>query len=443
MSSFSEKTDIKDIENPDSSFYSAIVSIEGESIIAIDVEGNEISSGVAGTDDSRVLTEAINFVPDNANVLISGGVYNLSADTLFYLDDGDTNPFWVCIPILEGKNVHIFGYGAGITVLKLKPKQFYIDHPVAMILNRASGIVNPGFTAFTVANMTLDGSRDDQAQWYKDGASLILTGSTRSGGKYYNLEFRNSYGTGLYLGNNGGGSESHSSITNVVARNCSLEGILLDTAQDTVVSDCLFEYCKTGLTVHGNNDYQTRSKDRIVVKDLSCIASPLTIWCINDLEMSSVNMDCIASPNSYGLLIHSSIGIHIQESIFKSDRNKANSYGGASYIDAGVDGPTAVTLENCVLDGYYALHLLGSATANVHGGALNASYACAYLRDIEPSTAIATLTGTVFIPARHTIDCAPGTTINLLYCYSSSVGSMILEGKLNNRGSHGFGFPNV
>jgi len=440
MTSFSEKSDIKSIDNI---IYSAIISIDGNSIIATDVEGNVIASGVAGTDDSRVLTEAIASVPDNGNVLISSGVYNLSADTLFYLDEGDKNPFWICIPILEGKNVHLFGNGVGVTVLKLKPNQFYRDHPVAMILNRATGSVNPGFTAFTVANMTLDGNRDDQAQWYKDGASLILTGSVRSGGKYYNLELRNSYGTGLYLGNNGGGSESHSSITNVVARNCSLEGILLDTVQDTVVSNSVFEYCRTGLTVHGNNDYQTRSKDRIVVKDLSCIASPLTIWCINDLEMSSVNMDCTASPNAYGLLIHSSIGIHIKGSIFKSDRKKANSYGGASYIDADIDGPTAAILENCVLDGYYALHLLGSATATLYGGALNASYACAYLRGIEPSTATATLIGTVFIPARHTIDCAAGTTINLRYCYSSSIGSMILEGKLNSQGSYGFGFPNV
>ena len=438
MNSLSENSDIKILDNI---IYSAIVSIEGNSIIARNVEGNEISSGVAGTDDSRVLTEAINSVPDNGNVLISAGIYNLSADTLFYLDDGETNPFWICIPILEGKNVHIFGYGMGITVLKLKPKQFQVDHPVAMILNRSSGPVNLGFTAFTVANMTLDGNRDDQGQWYKDGASLILTGSIRSGGKYYNLEFRNSYGTGLYLGNNGGGSESHSSITNVVARNCSLEGILLDTVQDTVISDCLFEYCKTGLTVHGNNDYQTRTKDRIVVKDLSCIASPLTIWCINDLEMSSVNMDCTLSPNAYGLLIHSSIGIHIKESFFKSDRKKASSYGGASYIDADNDGPTAATLDNCVLDGYYALHVLGSATATIHGGALNASYACAFIRGIDPSTAIATLIGTVFIPERHTVDCAPGTRINLIYCYSSKIGSMILEGTLNNQGSYGFGFP--
>jgi len=440
MGAFSEKSGAENLNNI---IYSAIVSIQGNKIVAKDVEGHEITSGVAGTDDSRVLTEAIDSVPNNGNVLISSGEYKLSADTLFYLDDGDTNPFWVCIPILEGKNVHIFGYGAGITVLKLKPNQFYLDHPVAMILNRATGSVDPGFTAFTVANMTLDGNRDDQGQWYKDGASLILTGSARSGGKYYNLEFRNSYGTGLYLGNNGGGSESHSSITNVVARNCSLEGILLDTAQHTVVSDCVFEYCKTGLTVHGNNDYQTRSKDHIVIKNLSCIASPLTVWCINDLEMSGVNMDCIASPNAYGLLIHSSTGIHIKESIFKSDRKKASSYGGASYIDADSDGPTAITLENCILDGFYALHVLGSATATMRGGALNASYACAYLRDIEPSTASATLIGTVFIPARHTIDCAPGTTLNLLYCYSSAIGSMILEGKLNNQGSHGFGFPNV
>lgn len=435
MSLLSEKSDIKNI------IYSAIVSIDGESITAKDADGNVVSSGVAGTDDSRVITEAVSSIPNDGNLFISTGVYKLIADTLFYLDGESSNPFWVCIPIIGDKNVHLFGAGIGKTVLKLKSNQFYVDHPVAMILCRAIGPVNLGFTAFTVANMTLDGNNVDQGQWYKDGASLILTGSIRSGGRYFNLELINSFGTGLYLGNNGGGSESDSSITNVVARNCYLEGILLDTVKNTMVCDCVFEYCKTGLTVHGNIDYQTREKDGIVVKNISCLTSSLTIWCINDLEMSNVNVDCIASPNAYGLLIHSSIGIHVKESLFKSDRKKASSYGGASYIDAGIDGPTSVNLDNCILDGYYALHVLGYATVTVHGGALNASYACAYLRDIEPSSSIATLIGTVFIPTKHTIDCAQGTTINLIYCYSSSSGSMILEGKLNNQGSHGFGFP--
>lgn len=430
-----------DKNNLDNILYSATVSIDGLSIIALDGDSNVISSGVAGTDDSRVITEAISSVPNEGNVFISAGVYSLIADTLFYLDGESDNPFWVCIPILGDKNVHIYGAGVGATVLKLKPNQFYLDHPVAMILCRAIGPVKPGFTAFTFANMTIDGNRADQGQWYKDGASLILTGSIRSGGKYFNLELRESFGSGLYLGNNGGGSESDSSITNIIARNCSLEGILLDTVHDTIISDCVFENCKTGLTVHGNSDYQTREKDRIVAKDLSIVASSLTIWCINDLEMSNINMDCTASPNAYGLLIHSSIGVNIKDSFFKSDRKKPNSYGGASYIDADIDGPTAARLDNCILDGFYALHALGSATVTLHGGALNASYACAYLRGIDPSTATATLIGTVFIPARHTVDCAPGTTINLIYCYSSAVGSMILEGKLNNQGSYGFGLP--
>lgn len=430
----------KNDQNSKSIIYSAIISLEGDTIIARDVENNVISSGVAGTDDSRVLSEGINFVPNEGNVLISAGVYNLTADTMFYLDADSQNPFWVCIPIIGGKNIHIFGAGMGPTVLRLMPNQFDVDHPVAMILIRSEGL-EPGFTSFTMANMTLDGNRNEQAQWYKDGASLILTGSTRSGGRYYNLELKDSFGSGLYLGNNGGGSESHSSITNIVARNCSLEGILLDTAHETIVSDCVFENCKTGLTVHGNNDYQTREKDHIVVRDISFIASPLTIWCINDLAMSNVNMDCTESLNAYGLLIHSSIGVNIKDSFFKSDRKKASSYGGASYIDAGIDGPTAARLDNCILDGFYALHALGSASVTLNGGALNASYACAYIRGIDPSTAIATLIGTVFIPARHTVDCAPGTTINLIYCYSSAVGSMILEGKLNNQGSYGFGLP--
>ena len=67
MSSLSEGSDIKNLNDI---VYHVIVSIEGGSIIAKDVGGNVISSGVAGIDDSRVITEAITFVPDNGNVLI-------------------------------------------------------------------------------------------------------------------------------------------------------------------------------------------------------------------------------------------------------------------------------------------------------------------------------------------------------------------------------------
>ncbi|MFZ2834344.1 MAG: hypothetical protein WAZ20_10625, partial [Methanothrix sp.] len=62
MGSFSEKSGAEDLNNI---IYSAIVSIQGNKIVAKDVEGHEITSGVAGTDDSRVLTEAIDSVPNN------------------------------------------------------------------------------------------------------------------------------------------------------------------------------------------------------------------------------------------------------------------------------------------------------------------------------------------------------------------------------------------
>ena len=55
-----------------------------------------------------------------------------------------------------------------------------------MILCRETDIADPGFTAFTLADMTLDGNKANQTKWYYDGAGLILTGSTRSGGRYYN-----------------------------------------------------------------------------------------------------------------------------------------------------------------------------------------------------------------------------------------------------------------
>ena len=65
-----------DKKNLDNILYSATVSIDGLSIIARDGDSNVISSGVAGTDDSRVITEAISSVPDEGNVFISSTCTN-------------------------------------------------------------------------------------------------------------------------------------------------------------------------------------------------------------------------------------------------------------------------------------------------------------------------------------------------------------------------------
>lgn len=103
--------------------------IDGQEIVAVSGD-QEVARG---QDASPITTAAIQAAPDKGDVLISAGLYELSADTLFYLDPGEKNPFWTCIAT-HGKNIHIRGEGVGKTVLRLKPNQHYPDHPVATIL---------------------------------------------------------------------------------------------------------------------------------------------------------------------------------------------------------------------------------------------------------------------------------------------------------------------
>ena len=185
------------------------VCINGQDIIAM-AGDREIARG---HDASAIITDAIRATPDKGDVLISAGLYDLSADTLFYLDPGEKNPFWVCIATY-GKNIHIRGEGPGKTVLRLKPKQHYPDHPVAMVLAGPESVFEYGHTDFVLEGITFDGNRAKQKAYLKDGAGCVLMRGDRDHGLYRNLEFLNSHGTGLYLGNNGSGSEDLASVYN-------------------------------------------------------------------------------------------------------------------------------------------------------------------------------------------------------------------------------------
>ncbi len=82
-----------------------------------------------------------------------------------------------------------------------------------------------------LANMTLDGNKDKQAPFWYDGAGLILTGGERTGGKFFNLELRNSPNTGLYLGNNGSGWEAYAYLDNIYSHDNRQAGIVFDNGE--------------------------------------------------------------------------------------------------------------------------------------------------------------------------------------------------------------------
>lgn len=365
-----------------------------------------------GVDDAEIVKAAVEAVPPNGSIFIGAGTYDLEANNEFALNPDGSNPFWCCIPVLEGKNIHIQGAGIGASILRLKPGQHYEEHPVAMILSRAAGPLKPGFNAFTISDMTLDGNRDSQKKWYKDGASLILTGSTRSGGRYQNLELINSFGSGLYLGNNGSGPESKAIVQNIAARNCESEGLILDTANRSIVSNCIFESCKAGLKIYGNDDYLSREKDGLVVSNITS-DSPIEVWYVNDLLMSNVNMDVSKCQNAYGLVIHDSI-VHINNSKFVSDREKPSSLGGASYIT----GKSMAWLNSCYFDGFYALHALGEAWVSAQNCFLAASGACIYEKDLEEVKCTVRIASSFYQPGHHarTKEFAKGASLREYNC---------------------------
>ena len=155
--------------------YDVVVYQSSTTIYAVEADTTLVDSGTVGTDDTDVINAAIAACPQNGTLFIDSGTYTLDADTVFYLNGGTSNPYWVCLPILDGKNIHIFGAGIDSTILKLANSQHDTNHPVAMILCRETDIADPGFTAFTLADMTLDGNKANQTAWYYDGAGLILT----------------------------------------------------------------------------------------------------------------------------------------------------------------------------------------------------------------------------------------------------------------------------
>jgi hypothetical protein len=438
--------------------YDVIVYQSGTSIYAVEADTTLVDNGTVGTDDTDVINAAIAACPQNGTLFIDSGTYTLKADTVFYLNGGTSNPYWVCLPILDGKNIHIFGAGIDSTILKLANSQHDTNHPVVMILCRETDIADPGFTAFTLADMTLDGNKANQTKWYYDGAGLILTGSTRSGGRYYNLKLKNSHNTGIYLGNNGSGVESNSFIHNIYVENPYAEGIFLDSAQQVIVSDCTCigdningkSGYQVGLYVNGNTDYQTRSKDHILINNINCIGSSVKFWCINDCVASNIIMDTEDCAAEYGCLIHSCTGLHIHNSIFRSDRTTASSYGGATYIDSNsygnTDGPTDCYFYNCEFDGYYGIHTLGAAITTIEGGIIRGANTCIYSKDMtEATTAITTVIGTILVPTSVLVNVYTGATVNLYNCVNSvaATGSIIENGTLNTYLCNGYNIDEI
>ncbi len=220
------------------SVYDVTISKSGNTATAKNSAGGTISSGA---DYTAVIRSAIAATPDNGSLYIGAGTYDgLRADQNVPINNvlsGSEAHYYTALP-LRGKNIHIYGAGMGQTVLKLGDNQYYSGHQALIIF--ASNGLGLGYSAFTLANITLDGNKDRQSPFWYDGAGLILTGGERTGGKFFNLELRNSPNTGLYLGNNGSGWEAYAYLDNIYSHDNRQAGLVFDNGEKISASRLKF-----------------------------------------------------------------------------------------------------------------------------------------------------------------------------------------------------------
>ena len=339
-----------------------------------------VSSDAAG-----LFKAAINATPDGGSLHIGAGHYNLSAPYSFALNPDGSNIFYSAIQILD-KDMHITGDGMGETIIQLLPGQRSPSRHVAMMLIRATKAYDPGYDEFSVHDLTLDGNRAEQIDDEPhDGEALILSGSTRHNGEYYNLKLINSHGSGVYSGNNGAGPESDAVFHHIFAQNCGAEGIILDTCHNCTVTDSEAWQCREGVVLYGNDDWQTRIRDNVNASRFKT-DSQVTVWQVNDFTLSDINMDCTQTTGSYGLMIRDGTGL-VENSVLVSSKTREDSTGGATYIIEG----SQVRFESCTLEGWFGIHAIGRSYVEARNCSLTAPGGCFAMTDLAPvqSTIIA------------------------------------------------------
>ncbi|MFA5457274.1 MAG: hypothetical protein WC261_06555 [Synergistaceae bacterium] len=256
-----------------------------------------------------------------------------------------------------------------------------------MMLIRGTRGYDPGYESFTVQDLTLDGNRAEQTDGQPhDGEGLILVGSERTNGLYYRLGLKNSWGSGIYLGNNGAGdSGTNEIVSQVVAQNCGAEGIILDTCHNSTVIDSEGWKCREGLVLYGNDDYKARSPDNVSASRFQT-DSQVTVWQVNDFTLSDIEMDCTDTTGSYGLMIRDGTGT-VKYSVLVSSKTREDSTGGATYIIEG----SKVLFEDCLLEGWFGFHAIGRSCVEARNCKITAPGGCFCTTDPAPvqSTIIA------------------------------------------------------
>ena len=357
-----------------------------DNFIITEAAGEPIAALPVSSDAADLFKAAVDAVPDGGSLHIGAGHYNLSAPYSFALNPDGSNIFYSAIQILD-KDMVMSGDGMDETVLQLLPGQRSPSRHVAMVIIRGTRGYDPGYEDFTVTGLTLDGNRAEQIDGQPhDGEGLILVGSERTNGKYHGLGLENSWGSGIYLGNNGAGdSGTNEIVSQVVAQNCGAEGIILDTCQNITVIDCAAWQCREGFVLYGNDDWQTRSPDNVSI-DFCSTDSQVTVWQVNDFTLSNIEMDCTDTTGSYGLMIRDGTGT-VKYSVLVSSKTREDSTGGATYILEGSD----VLFDKCILGGWFGIHAIGRSYVEARNCKITAPGGCFCTTDLAPvqSTIIA------------------------------------------------------
>src|SRR5574344_638494 len=370
------------VPEPSPNTYDVDVRVVG-STVQVKAGSRVLAIVPVGSDMSWVFKSAVDAVPPNGTLGVGPGTFEMSAPYQFALNANNSNIFWSALPIID-KSFHIYGAGVGKTVLKLKAGQRNDGRHVAMMLVRGSGPMGRGYSGFTVSNLTIDGNRNNQAvsSTCYDGEALVLVGSERTGGYFYNLELRYSCGAGLYLGNNGSGPCANERVQNVSVVDCVGQGIMLDTNKDSKVVGCRAVRCGEGLVLNGNDDFMTRAND-VVSVDGFVTDSQVTVWQVNDFVINNFDMDCRAARQSYGFVVRDGCGA-INNSKLVNDVGKTNSMGGATYVY----GDSKLLIRKCELEGWFGVHAIGKASVEIEGSTLKAPGGCYAMTDVDPVESI-------------------------------------------------------
>ena len=366
--------------------YDVIIRQQGSFITLDSAKDGAIALISNESDAVELFKKAIDAVPDGGSLHIGRGHYVLSAPYAFPLNPDGSNIFYSALLVLD-KDMHISGDGVDETIIQLLPGQRSPSRHVAMMLIRGTRGYDPGYENFTLTGLTLDGNRAAQIDGQPhDGEGLILVGSERKNGKYYQLNLMNSWGSGIYLGNNGAGdSGTNEIVSQVVAYNCGAEGIILDTCHSSVVTDSEAWQCREGVVLYGNDDYKTRSLDNVSASRFKT-DSQVTVWQVNDFTLSDIEMDCTDTTGSYGLMIRDGTGL-VEDSVLVSSKTREDSTGGATYIIEG----SKVVFEDCILEGWFGIHAIGQSYVEARDCTIRAPGGCFCTTDLAPvqSTIIA------------------------------------------------------